>query len=56
MQIHFFFKIKLGGEIRKSNTDEYDQSTLYAYMEISQWNPFVQLIYANEKLEAGTSG
>jgi hypothetical protein len=26
---------------------EYDQSTLYACMEISQRDPFVQLIYAN---------
>jgi hypothetical protein len=28
---------------------EFDQSVLYAYMEISQWNPFVQLIYVNKK-------
>jgi hypothetical protein len=27
--------------------DKSDQSTLYASMEISQWNPFVQLIYIN---------
>jgi hypothetical protein len=28
---------------------ELDESTLYAYIEISQWNSFVQLIYANKK-------
>jgi hypothetical protein len=26
-----------------------NQSTLYKYMEKSQWNPFVQLIYATKK-------
>jgi hypothetical protein len=26
---------------------EFDQSTSYACMEIPQWNPFVQLKYAN---------
>jgi hypothetical protein len=30
---------------------EFNQGTLYAYMEISQWNPFVQLIYTNKKWE-----
>jgi hypothetical protein len=28
---------------------KFDQGTLYAGMEISQWNPFVQLIYANTR-------
>jgi hypothetical protein len=27
-----------------------DQSTLYMYMKMSQWNPFVQLIYANKNM------
>jgi hypothetical protein len=36
--------------IRKSNRGgEFDQSTLYACMEMSQQNPLVQLIYANKK-------
>jgi hypothetical protein len=36
------------GEIRKSNRRaEFDQRTLHTYMEISQRNPFVQLIHAN---------
>jgi hypothetical protein len=36
--------------MRKGNKgDEFDQNTLYAYIEISQWNSFVQLIYASKK-------
>jgi hypothetical protein len=27
---------------------EFGQSILYAWMEISQWNPFVQVIYTNK--------
>jgi hypothetical protein len=38
------------GRIRKSNQgDEFDQRALYSCMEISQWNYFIQLIYANKK-------
>jgi hypothetical protein len=33
---------------RKSNGSEFDPSTLYACMEISQWNPFIQLIYTDK--------
>jgi hypothetical protein len=29
--------------------DKYDKSTLYVFMEISQWNPFVQTIYTKKK-------
>jgi hypothetical protein len=37
---------------RKSNRGaEFDQSTLYECMKISQWNAFVQLIYTNKKLK-----
>jgi hypothetical protein len=32
----------------RSSVDEFDQGTLYAWGEISEWNPFVQLIYANK--------
>jgi hypothetical protein len=40
--------LKNGRRIRKSNREsEYNQSTLYAYMEISKSNPFVQLIHSN---------
>jgi hypothetical protein len=35
------------GEIRKSNGVNLIKSILYAFMEISQGNLFVQLIYAN---------
>jgi hypothetical protein len=36
--------------LRKSNRGgEFDQSTLYTCMEISQLNSFVELIYANKK-------
>jgi hypothetical protein len=28
---------------------EFDKSTLCACMEISQWSPFLKLVYANEK-------
>jgi hypothetical protein len=32
----------MGREIRKSNRgDEFDESILFALMEIPQWNPFV---------------
>jgi hypothetical protein len=32
---------------------EFDQSTLYACMEISQWNLFVQLTYGNKNKKEG---
>jgi hypothetical protein len=49
-------KIVLSGGIRVSNRqDEYDQSTFYICMEISQWTPFVQLIYANKKENTKTN-
>jgi hypothetical protein len=36
--------------LSKSNRGgKFAQSTLYTYMEISQWNPFVKLIYSNLK-------
>jgi hypothetical protein len=35
--------------IIKIQWGEFDQSTIYSYMEIPQWNPFVQLVYANRK-------
>jgi hypothetical protein len=28
---------------------ESGQSALYTYLEISQWNPFVQSMYSNKK-------
>jgi hypothetical protein len=34
---------------KKRVMDEFDQSILYASMEISQLNPFVQLIYVKRK-------
>jgi hypothetical protein len=37
------------GRVRKSNRQgEFHQSTLYACMEISEWNTFVQLIYSDK--------
>jgi hypothetical protein len=39
----------MGRGDKKAREGEFDQSTLYAYMEISQWNPFVQLIYTIKK-------
>jgi hypothetical protein len=33
---------------REGRGGEFDQSTLDAYMEKSQWNPFVQLIFTNK--------
>jgi hypothetical protein len=30
---------------------EFDQSMLYVFMKIPQWNPFVQLIYTNKNLK-----
>jgi hypothetical protein len=39
--------------IRKNNRGgEYDQSILCACKEISQWNPFVQLLYANKNVSS----
>jgi ribosomal protein S2 len=36
--------------LKKRNREgEFDQGTLHAGTEISQWNPFVQLIYANKR-------
>jgi hypothetical protein len=36
--------------MRKSNKGgEFYHGTLYPYMEITQWSPFVQLIYVNKK-------
>jgi hypothetical protein len=44
--VKIIFKGRRG--IRKSNQGgEFDQSTLYTSMEISQWNSFVQLIHAD---------
>jgi hypothetical protein len=38
------------GVVRNSHGEgEFDQSALNEYMEILQWNPFVQLIYTNKK-------
>jgi hypothetical protein len=28
--------------------DEFDRSALHTFMEILQWNPFVELIHANK--------
>jgi hypothetical protein len=36
---------------RGSGGSEFDQSKLYACMEISQLNPFAKLIYTNKKLK-----
>jgi hypothetical protein len=37
------------GEIKRSIIEgEFKQNALYAYVELLQWNPFVQLIDANE--------
>jgi hypothetical protein len=38
----------VGEEVQERVGSEFDQSTLYTKMEISQWNFFVQLIYANK--------
>jgi hypothetical protein len=35
------------GEMSNGGGVEVDQSALYACMEKSQWNPFVQLTYTN---------
>jgi hypothetical protein len=49
------FKIVYKGRIRKSNRlGEFDQSTLYTFMEMSQWDPFEQLI--NTNLKRGQKG
>jgi hypothetical protein len=37
--------------LKSNRRDGFDQSTLYACMCISQWNPFVQQIYANNKIK-----
>jgi hypothetical protein len=43
---------KRGEEIRQSIRGvEFDQSILHEYMEISQWNSFVQLIHTNKGRE-----
>jgi hypothetical protein len=40
----------LGGWIRKNNRrDEFNWCILYAWREISQQTPFMQLIYTNKK-------
>jgi hypothetical protein len=46
-------KIVLNREvgIRESHGGEFDKGALYAYMEITQENPIMQLIYANFKKE-----
>jgi hypothetical protein len=31
--------------------NEFDQNTLYVYMQISQWKPCIQLTYANQILK-----
>jgi hypothetical protein len=36
----------------KKQWSEFDQSTLYTCVEISQWHPFIQLINANKKEKA----
>jgi hypothetical protein len=44
--LKLFFK--MGEWIQKSNREgEFNQSTLCACMEISQWNPFGQVMYDN---------
>jgi hypothetical protein len=41
---------KWGWEVRKINRGVvFGQSTLYACMEVQQWNLFVQLLYTNKK-------
>jgi hypothetical protein len=37
-----------GGRVKECRWDAFDQNTLFACMEISQWNTFVQLIYASK--------
>jgi hypothetical protein len=43
---------------RKARGGEFDRGILYACAEVSQLNPFVQLIYANLKSDsdAGADG
>jgi hypothetical protein len=50
-----------GGPVRRtgflkaySEWSDFIQSMLYTCMEISQWNLFVQLIYANKNSKKGT--
>jgi hypothetical protein len=35
--------------IKITRGGKFDQSIIYVCMETSQWNPLVQLIYANKK-------
>jgi hypothetical protein len=42
--------MKVGGRKRVIEEGEYDHSILYTCTEISQRNTFVQLIYANKKI------
>jgi hypothetical protein len=47
-------KIIKGG-IRKSNGGWIDQTILHEYMEISQWNTFVQLAHTNNNTISAVS-
>jgi hypothetical protein len=38
------------GKIKSNRVGKINQSTLYVHIEISQSNPFVQLIYANKNI------
>jgi hypothetical protein len=41
--------LRIGGRGMKQNRGgEFEWGTLYVYMEMSQWNPFVQLIHGNK--------
>jgi hypothetical protein len=36
-------------KIKRNRTGEFDEGIIYACMQISQWNLFVKLTYANKK-------
>jgi hypothetical protein len=43
------FKKGRRGNKKECQWGEFDQSTLYSFIEIAQGNPFVQLIHAERK-------